>query len=85
MLTAFTPQIVMERKVDIVTAIVSSAHAVKENPKAMLVWAGCLFGFVLLGFITGAVGFIVIMPLLSLASWHAYIATIKTKIHRRYE
>jgi uncharacterized membrane protein len=38
-----------------------------------------------LGFGTGAVGFIVIMPLLSYASWHAYIAVIKTKKARKYE
>lgn len=85
MLSAFTPQIVMERKVDIMTALMSSAHAVRENAKAMLVWASCIFGLVMLGFITGALGFIVIMPLLSLASWHAYIATIKTKRQRKYE
>lgn len=85
MFSAFTPQIVMERKVDIVTAIVSSANAVRKNANAMLVWATCIFALVLVGFATGALGFIIIMPLLSLASWHAYIAVISTKRERKYE
>ena len=84
-ISAFTPQIVMERKVDIITAVVSSINAVKQNPKAMMVWGICIFVMILLGFVTGAVGFIIIMPILSLASWHAYIAVIKTKIKRGYE
>lgn len=84
-ISAFTPQIMMERRVDIMTAVVSSIHAVKVNAGAMLVWAALLFFLVLLGFLTGATGFIVIMPLLSYASWHGYIAVIKTKKPRGYE
>jgi uncharacterized membrane protein len=41
--------------------------------------------FVALGFVTGGTGFIVLMPLLSYASWHGYIAIIKTKKSRGYE
>jgi uncharacterized membrane protein len=84
-ISAFTPQIVMERKVDIITAVISSINAVKQNAGAMMVWGACIFVLVLLGFLTGALGFIIIMPILSLASWHAYIAVIKTKIKRNYE
>ncbi len=84
-ISAFTPQIMMERRVDIMTAVVSSIHAVKENAAAMLVWCACIVILVLAGFVTGTAGFIVIMPLLSYASWHAYIAVIKTKRPRSYE
>lgn len=84
-ISAFTPQIMMERRVDIMTAVVSSMHAVRVNFAAMAVWAICIFVLVALGFVTGATGFIVIMPLLSYASWHGYIAVIKTKKAREYE
>jgi len=84
-ISAFTPQIMMERRVDIMTAVMSSMNAVKTNFTAMVVWSGCIFILVALGFATGAAGFIVIMPLLSYASWHAYIAIIKTKKPRGYE
>ncbi|MFT5722868.1 MAG: putative membrane protein [Motiliproteus sp.] len=84
-LSAFTPQICLERRVDLMTAIVSSVAAVRNNPAAMLVWAGLILTLVTIGFATFAIGFIFIMPLLSFASWHAYIAIIKTKTGRHYE
>jgi len=84
-LSAFTPQILMERKVDIMTAIFTSTKAVANNFHVMLVWGLMLIIAVFLGFLTSAVGFIVIMPVLSFASWHAYIAVIKTKKKRVYE
>lgn len=84
-ISAFTPQIMMERKVDIMTAVVSSVHAVKENKGASFVWALCIMLFVAMGFATAAIGFIIIMPILSYASWHGYIAVIKHKSDRGYE
>ncbi|WP_462159840.1 DUF2189 domain-containing protein [Pseudoalteromonas sp. GB56] len=84
-MSAFTPQIMMERRVDIMTAVVSSMHAVRNNIGAMIVWCGCIIALILIGFATGTAGFIIIMPLLSYASWHGYIATIKTKRPRTYE
>lgn len=84
-ISAFTPQIMLERRVDIMTAVISSINAVKQNAAAMCVWAVLIIAFVLIGFLTGTAGFIVIMPLLSYASWHAYIAVIKTKKERNYE
>ena len=84
-ISAFTPQIMMERRVDVMTAVMSSCNAVKENIGAMIVWALCIMFFVVLGFITGAIGFLIIMPLLSFASWHGYIAIIKHKTDRGFE
>ncbi|WP_022939785.1 DUF2189 domain-containing protein [Psychromonas hadalis] len=84
-ISAFTPQIIMERHVDIMTAVFSSAHAVKNNLLVMCVWGVIILGSVTVGFLTSAIGFIIIMPLLSFASWHAYIATIKTKKTRSFE
>lgn len=84
-ISAFTPQIIMERRVDIMTAVFSSANAVKNNLVVMCVWGGIILTSVAIGFLTSAIGFIIIMPLLSFASWHAYIATIKTKKQRTFE
>lgn len=83
--SAFTPQIMMERHVDIMTAVISSVHAVKENIGASIVWAICIIFLVAVGFVTGSIGFILIMPLLSYASWHGYISVIKHKTERGYE
>lgn len=84
-ISAFTPQIVMERRVDIMTAVFTSANAVKNNLVVMGVWGALILASVAIGFLTSGLGFIIIMPIISYASWHAYIATIKTKKERTFE
>ena len=46
----------------------------------MIIVVTVAFSVLTLGF-----GFILTMPILALASWHAYIAVIKTKRKRGYE
>jgi uncharacterized membrane protein len=84
-ISAFTPQAMVERRVDIMTAIATSIKAVFDNAFAMFIWAALIFLFVAVGFVTLGFGFIVLMPILSFASWHGYIAVIKTKRPRKYE
>ncbi|TEW52236.1 DUF2189 domain-containing protein [Psychromonas algicola] len=84
-ISAFTPQIIMERRIDIMTAVFTSANAVKRNLLVMCIWGSLIIAAVAIGFLTSAVAFVVIMPLLSFASWHAYIQTIKTKKQRAFE
>ena len=84
-ISAFTPQLLLERRLDMMTAIATSINAVRKNVKAMIAWAALVFVLILIGFVTNAIAFIVIMPLLSFASWHGYVAVIKTKHQRKYE
>lgn len=84
-ISAFTQPILMERKVDLATALMTSINAVWLNKLPMLLWGGIIFLSVIIGFITGFIGFIVLMPLLGYATWHAYIDTIETKRPRHYE
>ena len=76
--------VMVERRVDIMTALTTSVKAVYANAKAMLVWGSIICLLVALSIATMGFGFIVTMPLLAFASWHAYIAVIKTKRPRRY-
>ncbi|MBL6734526.1 MAG: DUF2189 domain-containing protein [Shewanellaceae bacterium] len=84
-MSAFTPQILMERHVDLVTALYSSSMAVLNNKGPMLVWVTILALGTILSFATLGLGFVLFMPLFSYASWHAYIATIATKRPRKYK
>lgn len=84
-LTAFTQPILMERKVDLATAVLTSVNAVWVNKLPMFIWGAMIFTAVAVGFLTGFVGFIILMPLLGYASWHAYIDTITVKRGRDYE
>jgi uncharacterized membrane protein len=83
-ISAFTQPILLERKVDLATAVLTSMNAVWRNKVPMFIWA-CVIGFsVFLGFVTFFVAFIVIMPVLGYATWHGYIETIETKRERKF-
>ena len=75
----------MERQVDLATAVLTSMNAVWLNKIPMLIWSGIIFSTVAIGFVTGFIGFIFLMPLVGYASWHAYIDTIEIKRERNYE
>lgn len=84
-LSAFTPQIMVERRVDIMTALTTSIKAVNANAIPMLIWSMIIVAMITFSVLTLGFGFIITMPILALASWHAYIAVIKTKRQRNYE
>lgn len=84
-LSVFTQPILLERKVDLATAVLSSLNAVWRNRVPMFVWAMCIVAAFVIGFATLFVGFLVIMPILGYATWHGYIDTIDIKRQRSYE
>ena len=62
----------MDRKVDFVTAIMTSLWVVRENPLPMLAWAIVIGMLTLLAELLWFVPLAVIFPLLGHATWHAY-------------
>jgi uncharacterized membrane protein len=74
--SAFSFPMLLDRKVDPVTAVVSSFHAVMRNKGTMLVWAGMIGVAVLSGFATAFLSFVVLLPVIGHATWHAYRETI---------
>jgi uncharacterized membrane protein len=74
--SAFSLPMLLDRRVDDVTAIVTSVNAVLRNKRAMLVWIAVIVAAVAIGFATALIGLIVTMPLIGHATWHGYRATI---------
>lgn len=74
--TAFALPMLMDRRTDAVTAVVTSINATLRNKRAMFVWGAIIAISVLIGFATALLGFIVLLPLIGHATWHAYRATI---------
>ena len=74
--SAFSVPMIMDRKADAITAVVTSANAVLRNKKPMLLWAVIIMLTVLLGFATALIGFLVLLPVIGHATWHAYKETI---------
>jgi uncharacterized membrane protein len=74
--TAFSLPMLLDRKADAITAVVTSVHATLHNKLAMLVWGLIIGAVVLIGFATALLGFVVLLPIIGHATWHAYRDTI---------
>lgn len=62
----------MDRRVDVVTAVMTGLWVVIENPLAMLLWATMIVLLTGIGIATWFIGLAVIFPILGHATWHAY-------------
>ena len=64
--------LLLDRRVDVLQAVLASWQAVLTNPLPLALWATLIMGLTLLGFGTLFLGLIFLLPLLGHASWHAY-------------
>ena len=62
----------LDRDVDVLTAVVTSLAAVRHNPGTLAVWAGLIVLFSGAGLVTAYLGLIITLPLIGHATWHAY-------------
>ncbi len=74
--SAFSLPMLMDKKVDMITAVVSSINAVLRNKSAIFFWIVLIVLLLLISLLTAFLGFLIIMPLLGYASWHAYRDTM---------
>lgn len=74
--TAFSLPMLLDRRTDAITAVVTSVNATLRNKLPMMIWGALIFVAVAIGFATMLVGFVVLLPLIGHATWHAYRATI---------
>jgi uncharacterized membrane protein len=62
----------VDRDVSVLEAVSVSLRVVRENPRAMALWAGLIVLFTGLALVPFFLGLVVAMPLIGHASWHAY-------------
>lgn len=62
----------LDRRVTLMQAVLTSWKTVLANPLPMALWAGLILVFTLLGLASLFIGLIAVMPMLGHASWHAY-------------
>jgi uncharacterized membrane protein len=72
MISAVSVPLLLDREVDVVTAIITSWKACTTNPRVMIGWAALIVLITGLGIATFFLGLIVALPLIGHASWHAY-------------
>jgi uncharacterized membrane protein len=64
--------LLLERRVSVLRAVLTSWQAVGTSPGPLALWAGVIMGLTLLGMLTALIGLVVAVPWLAHASWHAY-------------
>ena len=64
--------LLLDRRVGVHQAVLTSWLAVMENPAVMAWWAALIVLFTLLGLASFLQGLVLVMPMLGHASWHAY-------------
>lgn len=64
--------LLLDRDIDVVTAMISSVQATIENAKPMICWGLIIASATLVGMLPLFLGMILIFPLLGFASWHLY-------------
>ena len=70
--TAIAIPLLLDRRVTLLQAVLTSWRAVLANPLPMALWAALIMGFTVLGLASALLGLIVVVPMLGHASWHAY-------------
>ena len=75
--SVFSLPLMLDRKADIIQALVTSVVAVIMNFRVMMVWAVLVVVFTFAGLFTFYIGLAVSLPLIGHASWHAYRTVIK--------
>jgi uncharacterized membrane protein len=76
--TAVSPPLLLGRRVGLRQALLTSARAVGENPVPMFVWSLVILVATSASILTGMLGFLVTVPVLGHASWHAYRDLVDT-------
>ena len=84
-ISAFSLPMIMHRRVDAVTAVVTSINAVLRNKLPMMIWLAIIVVGLLLGVATAFVGLAIVLPVIGHAVWHGYLATIDASDFPRHE
>lgn len=71
--SAVSVPLLLDRQVDMLTAVLTSMQAVGANPFVMAWWAVLIMIGTTLGIGTLLLGLIVVVPVLGHATWHAYV------------
>lgn len=71
-ISVFSVPMLLDRRVDALTAMGTSMALVWNNLAPMLVWGAICFALFAACVVTGLIGLVVVFPLLGHATWHAY-------------
>ncbi len=70
--TAVSVPLLLDRRIPLRAAVLTSVRAVGENPVAMALWAGIIMAAIAISMLTLMAGFAFAVPVIGHATWHAY-------------
>ena len=76
--TAVSVPLLLDRRIPLRRAILTSVRAVGENPGAMALWAALIMAAIALSMLTMMAGFVFAVPVIGHATWHAYRDLVDT-------
>ena len=76
-LTVISMPLLIDKEIDVVTAMIFSVKSVLANPLTMLCWGLLVAVLLFLALVPVFLGLIFILPILGHATWHLYLCTIK--------
>jgi uncharacterized membrane protein len=76
--TVVSAPLLLDRDVDFTTALMTSIRAVGANPGPMTLWATVIMIATALSMATLMIGFVIVIPVVGHATWHAYRAAAAT-------
>lgn len=71
-LTVVSAPLLLDRTIGLRRALLTSVRAVGDNPLPLALWAALIMALALLSLATAMIGFVVTVPVIGHASWHAY-------------
>lgn len=75
--TVVSLPLILDREVDLMTAMITSVAAVAKNPGPMLAFAGLIVVALAAGMVPFFLGLVVVVPLFGHATWHLYRRVIE--------
>ena len=75
--------LMLDRDTDAITAMIISCVALFINVPLTLMWASLIIAAVVLSFMSWNIGFVIIMPIIGHATWHAYRDVVATAADRK--
>jgi len=74
----FALPMILDQDANAMTAMLTSLNAVWHNKAVLSLWVLLILALTVVGFATALAGFVLIVPVLGYATWHAYRETIIT-------
>ncbi len=76
--SAVSVPLLLDRPLDVLSAMIASVQAVRRNSRPMLAWAALIAALIAVSMLARFVPLLVVTPLLGYASWHAYREVLET-------